>query len=85
MRTAILSRNFENELSEIEPDAVRADEFVRAAGWVLCRSPISGIKIRQSDIWFCPMHESIPDWPLFVIYYTFDETNVHFLSIQISG
>ena len=83
MLTAVHCHRFDRELREIEPDAIRADDFVFDAVWTLCRNPLTGTQLGQSDVWFFPMRD-LSDSPPLIIYYTFNKTNVHFMSIQIS-
>lgn len=67
---------FVDELQELEPDAVRADEFVEGAKFVLSRNPRAGTMVSE-HVWFLPM------WPEpAVIFYTFDEDHVYLLSIE---
>jgi len=67
---------FARELSAIEKDPIRADEFVDGAKEVLSRNPEAGTQIGER-VWFLPM--AFTDA---AIYYTFDDEQVHFESIQ---
>ena len=84
MRGIVKEARFEEELSEIEPDAKRADEFLEGAEWVLGREPRRGTCVGDdSCIWFLPMHD-VSDAPSLIVYYTFNESKVYLLSIQIA-
>jgi hypothetical protein len=83
LREIIEESQFTVELQEIEPDAIRADEFVDGAKWVLSRNPEYGTKIGQL-VWFIPMLRSLSE-PSMVLYYTFDADRVFLLSIQIAA
>jgi hypothetical protein len=82
VRGIVKELRFEAELSAIEPDARRADEFVEAAEWALGRDPTQGWLL-GSCVWFLPMSD-VPDAPRLDLYYTFDDERVYFLSIQIA-
>lgn len=83
-RTIVREHRFEEELRRIEPDARRADAFVKAAEWVLSRDPEQGIPLRPgSPIWLLFQME-LPDSPPLVLYYRFDDQTVYFLSIVVS-
>jgi hypothetical protein len=63
-------------------DVRRADEFIEGAEWVLSRSPWEGTPVGpMSSVWFLPMEE-VPDLPLVVLYYCFDDDYVWFLCIE---
>jgi hypothetical protein len=79
IREIVESAQFSDELRELEPDAVRADELFEGAVWVLSRNPEYGTKTGP-NVWFLPMLGSD-----LVIRYTFDENHVYFLSIQPSA
>lgn len=82
MRTIIEEHRFVSELGKlIDGGPQRADEFVDGAKWLLARIPESGTRISTSDVWFLPMKEQSGILPV-VLYYTFDDDYVNFLSIQ---
>ena len=81
IREIIEERRFSDELRQIIEHSRRADEFIDAAKWTLARNPQAGKRISTSDVWFLPMEEVPNDLPV-VLYYTFDEYFVNFLSIQ---
>jgi len=80
IREIVEEPQFSVELQELEPDAVRADDFVDGAKWVLSRNPEVGKKIGQL-VWFLAMARSATG-PAMVLYYTFDDDRVFLLSIQ---
>jgi hypothetical protein len=61
-------------------DAVRADEFVEGAEFVLARDPRNGVEIPGTQVWFMPMAPIGEDQT--TLYYTFDETTIWLLSIR---
>jgi hypothetical protein len=77
LRTVIYDERFEYELSLIEPHVRRADEFVEGAAVILSREPEFGCRLEESQVWFINGHTVDA-----ALYYTFDEDNVYFLSIQ---
>jgi hypothetical protein len=81
MRTIIEEPRFVFELQALISNAKRADEFVDAAKWVLSRDPSKGRQIGRSHVWFLPI-EDVPGILPVVLYYTFDDDFVNFLSIQ---
>ena len=81
MLEIIEASRFRTELQQIVQHAKRADEFINGAKWVLCRNPEAGKRIGTSHVWFFAMEE-IPGILPVVLYYTFDEDSVIFLSIQ---
>jgi hypothetical protein len=80
-REIIEEHRFADELARIITDAKRADEFIDGARWLLSRNPKSGTRISTSEVWFLPMEE-IPGILPVILYYTFDDDFVNFLSIQ---
>ncbi len=81
LREIVEEHRFSRELKLIIPHAKRADEFIDAAKWVLSRDPYRGKRIGTSHVWFLPIKE-IPNTLPVVLYYTFDDNYVNFLSIQ---
>jgi hypothetical protein len=81
MREIIEEHRFADELAQIIDDVRRADEFIDGAKWLLSRAPKSGTQIGSSNVWFLPMKEVPAIMPV-IMYYTFDEHFVNFLSIQ---
>jgi hypothetical protein len=78
---------FEQELEFLLPDAREADEFVEGAEFMLARDPRAGDLAANSgagdlEIWLMPMAPIRGQQVS--IYYSFDDENVYFLSIQIS-
>ena len=88
LREIVEEPRFASELAALLPDARRADEFIDGAKWVLIRDPFKGKRISISKVWFLPIAE-IPETdedppgilPV-ILYYTFDDDYVNFLSIQ---
>lgn len=81
MREIIEEHRFSDELQKIIAVAQRADEFIDGAKWLLSRNPEVGKRIGASHVWFLAMEE-IPGVLPVVLYYTFDDNFVNFLSIQ---
>ena len=71
---------FEQDLSKLEFDAVRADEFTQGAEFILSRNPEYGTKISR-DVWFLPMWQPSEGRSV-SLYYTFDQDHVYFLAVQ---
>jgi len=82
-REIVEEHRFAEELQAIEKDARKADEFVDGAKWVLSREPRTGTRIGKTHVWFLPIAESQLVDPV-VLYYTFDDDAVYFLSIRIT-
>ena len=84
MRGIVEEARFAEDLAAIEPDAMRADEFIDGAKWILARDDRQGPQVApDSCVWFLPMND-VPDAPSLILYYTFDQKQVYFLSIQIA-
>ena len=81
MREIIEEHRFSLELQALVPNAKRADDFIEGAIWALSRNPSKGRRIGSSHVWFLPM-EDVPGLLPVVLYYTFDDDFVNFLSIQ---
>ena len=71
---------FEQDLSKLGFDAVRADEFTEGAEFVLSRNPEYGTEITKR-VWFLPMWQPA-EGKRVNLYYTFDQDRVYFLSLQ---
>lgn len=79
-RTIVKNPLFDQDLSKLGFDAVRADEFTEGCEFVLARDPKYGTLIAK-NVWFLPMWQ--PDKGKRVnLYYTFDQDHVYFLSLQ---
>ena len=74
---------FRLQLKRIQPDAKRADEFIDGVKWVLSRDPTMGIQVSDT-VWFIAMADS-PENISVNLYYTFNESHVYFLAIEIAG
>ena len=81
MREIIEEHRFSDELRKIIQHSRRADEFIDGAKWTLSRNPQAGKRIGTSNVWFLAMEE-IPGILPVVLYYTFDDNFVNFVSIQ---
>ena len=80
--TIVEEHYFTLQLRRIQADAERADEFISGAKWVLARDPTIGFQI-SDVVWFLPMADT-PETVAVNLYYTFDETRVYFLAIEIA-
>lgn len=78
-RTIVKNPLFEQNLTQLEFDAVRADEFTEGAEFVLSRNPEYGTAIAKR-VWFLPMWQPA-EGKRVNLYYTFDENHVYFLSL----
>ncbi len=79
-RTIVKNPLFEQDLTKLEMDAVRADEFTEGAEFVLSRNPEYGTEIAK-NVWFLPMWQPAQGKRV-NLYYTFDRNCVYFLSLQ---
>ncbi len=80
-RNIVYEKQFDVELATIEPDSERADDLIRGIAWVLQRDPRHGTRVTSDPpVWFVPACD-LYDLP-YVIYYTFDEKKVYFVSIR---
>ena len=64
-------------MTRIESSVRRADEFLEGAENILARRPDFGHQLDDSSVWFLPGHTIDV-----VLYYTFDDNHVYFLSIE---
>lgn len=70
---------FRNELLAIEPDAKKADGLIEEAALLLSRDPTLGVQFSpHSPLWYFEIMIPI----CCILYYTFDATEVLFVSIQ---
>ena len=83
MRTIVKDPRFETELSQLIPAIERADEFVSGAEWALSRDPTIGKPIGPNSKVRSLACSTSPGYHPAVIFYTFNDTQVAFLSIQI--
>lgn len=81
LRQIIEEHRFSSELKQIISLERRAEEFSDGAKWVLARDPRRGKQIGTSHVWFLPIHDAPGILPI-ILYYTFDDDNVYFLSVQ---
>jgi hypothetical protein len=80
LREIVKNPLFEQNLAQLEFDAVRADEFTEGAEFVLSRNPEYGTKITK-NVWFLPMWRP-SEGKNVNLYYTFNADQVHFLALQ---
>jgi hypothetical protein len=79
-RTVVESRQFERELKDIQSNPILPEDLVDGAKWMLCRDPYRGIQLApKSKTWFLAIDP--PKVKPVGLYYTFNENEVHFLSI----
>ncbi len=79
-RTVVEEKRFSRELKAIKSNPHAADDLVDGAKWVLSREPRTGTQVApRSPVWFLPV--TLPHEPAVGIYYTFDDDEVHLLSI----
>lgn len=77
---------FDEELHEIEPDPMRADEDIGEARRWLFLNPVSGEQVyEKSDMRRISINEHSPDKPSLAIYYTYTEgkNSIYFHHIEI--
>lgn len=81
-REVIYTEKYEKELRAIDSDVKRVDEFVRGVEWEICRFPETGKRKDESkNVWGKPIND-LPDQPPVVLYYTFNDQYIWFLSIR---
>lgn len=78
-RAVVREHLFEDTLRALIPDPRSADEYVLAAEFVLARDPALSQQTRDPDVWALPMAPI--GGAQMALYYTFDETTVHFLAL----
>lgn len=84
-RTVIYEDYFLVALKSIEPDNRRADEFMVAVEWALCRHPEEGMRAyHNSKIWILSMPELV-NMPPLTIYYNFDDKYVYLLFVELGS
>ena len=79
-REIVEADEFAEQLSLIESDAKRADEFLDGLKWILSRDATKGVLL-AGNVWmfYTSQFLSVP----LVIYYSFDLTKVYLLWIEI--
>lgn len=83
LHTIVEEHYFTLQLKRILPDAHRADDFMDGAKWVLARNPAAGFRVSE-NVWFLPMADT-PETVSVNLYYTFNETTVYLLGIEIAA
>jgi len=79
---ASYEEEFTKELAGIKADIKDADKFMRGIEWQICKNPSGGEKlIGSKKVWSKPFAD-LPDQSPVVVYYTYDEDVVYFLSIH---
>lgn len=79
-REIVESREFCEQLSLLERDEKRADDFLDGLKWLLSKDPTQGIRL-SGNFWM--FHSSKFSSVPFVVYYSFDLTKVYLLWIEI--
>jgi hypothetical protein len=79
-RDVIHQETFVEQLHQIENNHHRADEFIRGVEWQLSKDPTSGDRITNL-VWAITFNNP-PNSESLVLYYTFNENNIWFLSIR---
>ena len=79
IRQVVREHRFENELRGLIAEAIAADQFVEAAEFLIARDPAIGSPTEDPRVWAMPM--ALVEGAQVVLYYTFDDTTVWFLSI----
>jgi hypothetical protein len=74
IRHVIRELRFEHELRKLISRPLAADRFVEAAEFIIARNPFPGSQTEDPLVWG-------PEGVQVVLYYTFDESTVGFLSI----
>lgn len=76
---------YERELSELIADTRRSDEFIDGTIWLLSRRPEYGQPVVEgSAVRMVAVDGEAVGLPPLVLYYTYNDTHVTFLSIQQS-
>lgn len=79
MRTIVEEDQFLHELREISGDIRRGDEFTFGVKWQLSKNPVSGHRV-DKNIWSVKTQNDDIQGRI-IVFYTFDKTTVHLLSI----
>ena len=83
MRSCSWEPEFQEQLAALEPNAKRADELIFGIDWVISRNPREGSQIEETDVWYL-ISRDIPKRRHLIIYYTFTEEKVYFISVMES-
>lgn len=82
-REVIYETRFSEQLEQLEPDPLIADECIRTgAEWLLSRDLEMGVNVKGTHVWYV----GAIDWPRhreFIVYYTFNDTHIVFLSVTV--
>jgi hypothetical protein len=79
IRQVVRELRFEYELRGLIAETIAADQFVDAAEFLIARDPLIGSQTEDPRVWAMPM--ALVEGAQVVLYYTFDESTVWFLSI----
>lgn len=75
-------KGFENEISQLDGEFTRKEEFLRGVDWQLGRKPDSGqLVIDEPVIRGLPFHDITGKMPV-VVYYTYSDDKVFLISIK---
>lgn len=78
IRTVVFDEKFEYELAYLQPHVHRADDFIDGAVTILARDPEAGFRLAtDSNVWIVCGYMIDA-----ALYYTFDDDQVYFLSIE---
>ena len=79
IRQVIREPRFEEELRRLIAKAIAADQFVKAAEFLIARDPLIGSQTEDPRVWAMAM--ALLEGAQVVLYYTFDDSTVWLLSI----
>lgn len=85
LRTVIWEREFEQDFVRLRARARRIEDFVNGAEWVLSRDPYQGVQIPHTRTWVLTSRPGVYRLRPVTLYYTFDDSEVHFLSIEFAS
>lgn len=83
-RTLIESEQFKAEKSKINPDIKRLDDMLNSVTWALAQHPEHFEHIPGTQRLYRVNTDPFPDAPPVRIWYTFDDTAVELLSIELA-
>lgn len=85
LRTVVWEREFGEDFARLRARARRIEDFVDSAEWVLSRDPYQGVQIPRTRTWVLTSRPGAYRLRPVTLYYTFDDDEVHFLSIQFAS
>jgi hypothetical protein len=85
IRTVVVNPQFDEERARIEPSISRFDDLTFGLEWLLARDPelVGERGSPTGSVWFTHAG-GVPGFPDLYIYYTFDDTHVYLLSVQLA-